>query len=117
MVGVLMLTNEEFTGLVYQSARHMSASSDVRIEIDLRTGILSIPSTFGTLQTFEIDMDILYKDQLPLGAPARISVKHSDILKGALRAYLRSLMLESCYDAEPLTDCFERITNDVLYMT
>ena len=116
MVGVLMLTNEEFTDLVYQSARHMTASSKVPIEFDLRAGTLTIPSTFGTVQTFELDMDNLQKQQLQLGAQGRFSVRHSDILKAALRAYLRSLMLASCYDAEPLTECFDRITGDVLYM-
>ncbi|CAN9172437.1 unnamed protein product [Alternaria alternata] len=92
MVGVLMLTNEEFTDLVYQSARHMTASSKVPIEFDLRAGTLTIPSTFGTVQTFELDVDNLQKQQLQLGAQGRFSVKHSDILKAALRTYLRSLM-------------------------
>lgn len=116
MVGILMLTNEEFTDLVYQSARHMTAPSKAPIEFDLRAGTLTIPSTFGTIQTFELDMDVLQKQQLQLGAQGNISVKHSDVLKAALRAYLRSLMLASCYDAEPLIDCFDSITEDVLYM-
>ncbi|EHL00948.1 hypothetical protein M7I_3066 [Glarea lozoyensis 74030] len=116
MVGILMLTNKEFTELVYQSARHMTHSSQVRIELDLRAGTMVIPSTFGTTQTFELDMEVLYGDNLQLGALGKISAKHSDILKAALRAYVRSLMLASCYDAEPLTECLESITSDTLYM-
>ncbi|CAN9418822.1 unnamed protein product [Alternaria alternata] len=117
MVGILMLTNEEFADLVYQSARHMTVSSKVPIEFDFRAGTLTIPSTFGTVQTFELDVENLQRQQqLQLGAQGKISVEHSDILKAALRAYLRSLMLASCYDAEPLTDCFDSITGDILYM-
>ncbi|QGA21755.1 hypothetical protein EYB26_009466 [Talaromyces marneffei] len=116
MVGILMLTNAEFAELVYQSARHMTSLSQARVEIDLRTGVLTVPSAFGTVQTFEIDVHILYRASLQLGSQEKISVKHSDILKAALHAYLRSLMLTSCYDAEPLIACFETMKSDIFYM-
>ncbi|OJJ46803.1 hypothetical protein ASPZODRAFT_16552 [Penicilliopsis zonata CBS 506.65] len=117
-IKILTLTNDEFANLVYHSARHLSSNaSSLRVEYDTRSGILTIPGLFGTVQTFEIDVAVLKQSQLQLGSRGIISLKHSDVLKVALRAYLRSLVLSSCYDAEPLTSCFENVTSDVLYMS
>lgn len=84
MTAILVLTNVEFTELLYQSSRHMTATSNINVEFDLQAGIMIVPGTFGTLQTFEVDMHAVFKGELQLGRRGKISVSHSDILKAAL---------------------------------
>ena len=100
MIGVLMITNDEFASLVYQSARHLEVSSQSRVEIDMRAGMIKVPSTFGVVQTFEVDVHVL--DFTGTRSRDDFPVKHSAVLIAALRASIRSQMLSLCIPSGPL---------------
>lgn len=105
IIGILMLTNEEFAGLVSQSARHLEVSTSSVVEIDLRAGSLKVPSAFGIMQSFIVDVHAIYTDATM--ATETISVNHTMVLVAALKACLRSFMLENCLEAEPLFKLLE----------
>lgn len=100
MVGILMLTNEEFSSLVTHSTRYLDTSSESTIEFDLREGTVRVPSIFGLLQTFYVDMDVLY----PASGRTRevFKVAYPYVLIAALHACLCSTMLKNSLDAAPL---------------
>lgn len=91
MVGVLTITNDESYSLLYQSARYLDVSSYSHTEFDLRAGTIKVPSAFGVIPTFEVDLHIF-----PQGRTRNredVTVKQSVILISALRACVRSHML------------------------
>jgi len=115
MIGVLVLTNEEFEMIVYQSARYLDASSqNSEVTCNLRNGTLVVPSVFGVTQTFEVDMTIFGSDNSQ--AQQDVTIKHPVILLAALKAYLRSLMLSNCIDAGPVKGMLNINSDDVYKM-
>ena len=58
MVGVPTITDDEFYSLLYQSVRHLDVSSHSHPEFDLRAGTIKVPSAFGVMKTFEVDLYI-----------------------------------------------------------
>ena len=100
IVGVLMIANEEFSGLVSQSARHLEVSTSSVVEIDLRAGTLKVPSAFCIIQSFAVDLHAIYSDT---GVENEtLSVNHSMVLVASLKACLRSFLLKNCLESEPL---------------
>lgn len=114
MIGVLMITNDEFATLVYQSARHLDVSSQSRVEIDMRAGKVKVPSTFGVVQTFEVDVHVL--DFASTRSRDDLSVKHSAVLIAALRASIRSQMLSLCIPSGPLHGMIGKDRGDVFHL-
>lgn len=102
MIGILMITNEEFQELFYQSLRHLQQATHSTIEVDTRAATISIPSAFGVLQTFTLDLDRVYPDQKRGHDP--ISVPYSAIVIASLKSCIRSQMLRDCFDAGPLIE-------------
>lgn len=113
-IEILTLTNEEFRTLVYQSARYLEVSSQTQTELDPRTGTLRVPSAFGVVQVFEIDVSIF--EHIPGLALSQnpTTLAHSQILLGALRAYVRSRMLSLCIDAQPVAAALDHEGVDFL---
>jgi hypothetical protein len=56
-MGILMITNFEFQRLVYQSIRHLNEVTSSTIQLDMRVTTLKVPSEFGVMQHFQMDMD------------------------------------------------------------
>ncbi|PVH72313.1 hypothetical protein DL98DRAFT_610858 [Cadophora sp. DSE1049] len=100
IVGILMIANEEFSGLVSQSARHLEVSTSSVVEIDLRAGTLRVPSAFGVIQSFVVDLHAIYPDTR--SESETLSVNHSMVLVASLKACLRSFLLKNCLESEPL---------------
>ena len=112
MVGVLTITNDESYSLLYQSARYLDVSSYSHTEFDLRAGTIKVPSAFGVMQTFEVDLHIF-----PRGRTRNredVTVKHSVILISALRACVRSHMLANCIHARPLMRVLDKYDEDYI---
>lgn len=112
MVGILMITNEEFQELFYQSLRHLQQATNSTIEVDTRAATISIPSAFGVLQTFTLDLDKVYPDQERGHDP--LSVPYSAIVIAALKSCTRSQMLQDCFDAGPLIEFVQDCSDLVL---
>lgn len=109
MVEILVLTNEEFSDLVYQSARYIETSSKSQIEFDLRAGSVMVPSAFGALQIFQVDMEIMSTGTNATSSNSRdtVTVKHDVVLLAALRAFVRSSLLNLCPDADAVNALLE----------
>ena len=112
MVGILMITNEEFQELFYQSLRHLQQATNSTIEVDTRAATISIPSAFGVLQTFTLDLDKVYPDQQRGHDP--LSVPYSAIVIAALKSCTRSQMLQDCFDAGPLIEFVQDCSDLIL---
>lgn len=112
MIGILMMTNEEFQELFYQSLRHLKQATLSTIQIDVRAATISIPSAFGVLQTFTLDLDRMYpshiRNQESMTAP------YSAIVLASLKACVRSKMLDYRFDAAPLMNFIEACPDVVL---
>jgi hypothetical protein len=106
-IGVLMITNAEFRAMIAQSARHLDTSLNPSVQLDLHEASLIVPSTFGIMQHFPLDFDVLYTNGVVDG-DLMISIKHSTIMLSALRASLRSAFLVASIDSLPL---FESVMN------
>lgn len=96
----MMITNREFMSLVRQSARRFDQAPNAAIEVDMRSGVLEIPSAFGILQEFPLSITELYPDRT--FTDEVISVSYSAVLISTLRACLRSAMLRDCFSSNPL---------------
>ncbi|KAF2645198.1 hypothetical protein P280DRAFT_531169 [Massarina eburnea CBS 473.64] len=118
MIGILMLRNEEFRGLVYDSVRYIATSSKTEIEFDLRHGTIAVPGAFGAIQTFEVDLEVLMlagKTVQP-DRTDNLKVKHGLILIGALRACVRSQLLSCCPDQSWMPELLDDYRENVVYV-
>jgi hypothetical protein len=100
MIGVLMMTSEEFAFLAQQSARYFAKSVESVVEVDLRSGIVKVPLPFGGLQNFTVDLDSLYENWVP--RDETVQVKYTFVMLACLRACLRSFLLSIRFDGYPL---------------
>ena len=112
MVGILMLTNQEFQELLYQSLRHLQETSLSVVQVDLRAATIKIPSAFGFMQTFVLDLDRMYPSQDR--SHDTQSVPYSAVVLAALKGCLRSYMLQQCFDSGPLLQMIDRCSDVVL---
>jgi hypothetical protein len=117
MLSILMITNREFAKLVTESARHLrefpTNATQARVEVNLYNGTVKIPSGFGFMRTFVVDMDVLYpneeRDQ------QAIMVEYPILLLCCLRASLRSKMLCMALHSDPLLATMEML-GDIVRM-
>ena len=112
MVGMLMLTNKEFQELLYQSLRHLQETSLSVVQVDLRAATIKIPSAFGFMQTFVLDLYRMYPSQGR--SHDTQSVPYSAVVLAALKGCLRSYMLEQCFNARPLWKMIDQCSDVVL---
>ena len=112
MVGVLMLTNEEFQELFYQSLRHLQETSLSVVQVDLRAATIKIPSAFGFTQTFVLDLDRMYSSQDR--SHDTQNVPYAAVVLAALKGCLRSHMLRQCFDSGPLLKMIDQCSDVVL---
>lgn len=122
MVGVLLLTNDEFRELVYHATRHIQEGTsniqDAETVVNFDTGHVVVAGAFGVKHTFVVDMENL-TEHLPdyplhnLGHSAKISF--AAVLLASLKAYLRSHMLSRCIDGETIESVmnYEHDTYDI----
>ncbi|KIW19718.1 hypothetical protein PV08_00292 [Exophiala spinifera] len=107
MVGVLVLTNEEYRELIYQSTRHLdktAKSPDVETEFDLDTGNVTVSGPFGVKHVFVVDLAELTQ-HLPDHVPSQrriFRIDHATILLAAVKAHLRSLLFSECIDGSDI---------------
>ena len=101
MIETLMLLHPDFQDLFHQSLRHLNRTVEATIRVDIKPGYVVVPSAFGGLQTFELDLDNIFtveeRNQDALDVP------YSTVVIASLRACTRSRMLSDCHDARPLT--------------
>ena len=100
MIGILMITNQEYQELFYQSLRHLQQTTTSTIQVDMRAGTIKIPSAFGVLQTFILDLDRVIRGQTR--SHDSVNVPYSATVLASLRGCLRSQMLRDCFNADPL---------------
>ncbi len=112
MIGILIITNEEFRSLFYQSLRNVEQATLSTIQVDMRTATIMVPSAFGILQTFVLDLDDIYPDQTWSYDP--VIVPYSAIVLAALKSCLRSQMLMDCFHADPLFQMAYKVKDVVL---
>ena len=100
VVGILMVTNVEFQELLHGSIRNLKETTRSDIQLDLRSTTLKVPSAFGVMQHFPVDMDQILPEE-PRGHES-IAVSHTAVILAGLRGALRCMMFLSCPDADPL---------------
>ncbi|KAF1950809.1 hypothetical protein CC80DRAFT_576495 [Byssothecium circinans] len=100
IIGVLLITNEEFATFVRQSARHFDKSISASLEVALRTGYVKVKLPFGGVQDYPVDMEDLYTDWQP--KDETIVVNYTVIMLACLRASMRSYLLNIRFDGHPL---------------
>ncbi|KAJ9633311.1 hypothetical protein H2204_007207 [Knufia peltigerae] len=107
MVGVLVLTNQEYRDLIYQSTRHLdkiAKPSDVETVFNLDTGNVTVSGPFGVKHVFVVDQGELLK-HLPghtAGQRRVFRIDHATILLAAVKAHLRSLLFSECIDGSDI---------------
>ena len=112
MVSVLMLTNEEFQELFYQSLRHLQVTSESVVQVDLRAATIKIPAAFGFTQTFALDLDRMYPSQDR--SHDTQNVPYAAVVLAALKGCLRSYMLSQCFDSGPLLKMIDQCSDVML---
>ncbi|KAL6246371.1 hypothetical protein RBB50_006607 [Rhinocladiella similis] len=121
MVGILVLCNEEYRELIYQSIRHSdnttrSAHTDTEFEFD--TGNVTVSGPFGVKHIFVVDLSELLR-HLPDHTPSprrNFRINHANILLAAMQAHVRSLLFSECIDGsdiKTIMDCGK----DVYFMS
>ena len=113
MIGVLVLTNEEFVSFVRQSARHFKQSIGGSITVEMRTATVKVGLPFGGSQDFPVDMKALQTDWR--FRDDTITVTYTALILACTRACLRSYLLSIREDGHPL---LKRILemDDVIYV-
>ena len=113
VAGILMITNLNFQDLLHDSIRNLREITQSNIQLNLRSTTLKVPSSFGIMQHFPVDMDQILPDE-----PRRhetIAVTHTAVILAALRGAVRCAMVLTCYDADPLLSLVGDF-EDVVYM-
>jgi hypothetical protein len=113
VIGILAITNNEFSELVQQSLRNIEETSSSNISLDLRSTTLKVPSAFGVVQHFIVDWD-----QISSGQPRpfqTVPVSYTVVVLASLRSLLRCMMLKESLEADPLLNMAES-WKDVVYM-
>jgi hypothetical protein len=100
IIGVLMMTNEEFASFVHQSARHFDKSVSGSLEVALGTGHVKVKLPFGGVQDYPVDMKVLYADWQ--SGDETVPVKYTVAMLACLRASMRSYLLNIRFDGFPL---------------
>lgn len=100
VIGVLMITNQEFVSFVRQSARHFEKSISGSLEVNLGTGHVKVKLPFGGVQEYPVDMKDLYADWQP--GDENVTVKYTVVMLACLRASMRSYLLNIRFDGFPL---------------
>jgi hypothetical protein len=104
-IGVIMLTSAEFRDLIAQSARLIPQSKDKVVVLEVsQLPTLNIPSSMGVVQKFPIDRSVICLDQHV--STEIIEIKYHHLLFGALKACLRSVLLDTSLDSTPLFEAF-----------
>ncbi|KAJ5355699.1 hypothetical protein N7517_010308 [Penicillium concentricum] len=104
-IGVVMLTSAEFRDIIAQSARLIPQSKDKCVVLDLgQSPTLNIPSSMGVVQKFPLDLSVLCPDQQVRNE--LIEINYHQLLFAALKACLRSVVLETSLDSTPLFEAF-----------
>ena len=62
VAGILMITNLEFQELLHTSIRNLQEITRSDIQLDLQSTTLKVPSAFGIMQHFPVDMDQILPD-------------------------------------------------------
>lgn len=117
IIGILTVTNVEFQELVYQSMRHLRESTTATVELDMRAGTIKVPSAFGVMQQFIVDLDRIFPEDMR--SHETISVRQTTVVLAAMKSCLRSEMLKSCHDTTPLLKLVQEVQEqgDVVYLS
>lgn len=113
-VGVLMITNPEFRALIAQSARHIPASVNTSVVVDVENGCLTIPTVMGIMQKFAIDFDAVMHENDRQDTPITLSYTMLMIL--SLKASLRSTFFETSLDSLPLFEKVMSMKDQIAYV-
>jgi hypothetical protein len=99
MIGVLMMTNQEFASFVRQSARHFDKSIAGSFDVALM-GHVRVKLPFGGTQEYPVDMKDIYADWQP--RDEIVPVNYTVATLACLRASMRSYLLNIRFDGYPL---------------
>jgi hypothetical protein len=111
-VGVLMLTSAEFRAIIVQSARLIQVSIDKTVDLAFgHRPLFKVPSVMGVTQEFPVDFEALFPAK-DLALPI-VKVKFQDIMFSALKACLKSAVLETSLDSGPLFEAFMNMSEKV----
>ena len=107
-----MLTSAEFRSLITQGARHIAISANSDYDLVFQPApSLAIPSVMGATQHFPLDLEYLFP-KIDLNIPTR-KVKYQEIMFVALKACLRSAVMETSLDSGHLFDAFVNMSETV----
>lgn len=116
LIGVLMISNEEFNELKYHSLRRLPATAQTIADAIISVGEITtveILSALGITQMFMVDLDRIWPEHQR--KPQRIAVSYPTIFIAATKACLRSVMLMNCFDAGSLIEAVESM-DEVIYV-
>lgn len=114
-VQALVLTNTEFREIVGQSIRRIEECAGLIIKLDLVTSTINIPTVFGIVQKFPIEISVLLDEPLSVQGQGHFDIGYTELLMLVLKASLRSAFLETSLDSLPL---FKKVMsmNDVIHV-
>ena len=98
--GVLIITNQEFEMLMYQSMRHLQRAATSNVSVSLQDGNLAVPSAFGVTQDFTVDLDGVDPDSMRDTDP--VLIRYSAVILVATKACLRISKLKYSFDSRPM---------------
>lgn len=111
-VCILTITNAEFLSLVGQASRYANARTSTGLIIDPKNEVVKVPSTMGIIQEFPMDLCKLYPQPVPQDYPQEeIMLPLHIVVLAALKACLRSALLQGSWPAEPLVRWIAQYTN------
>lgn len=113
VVQVVTVTSPEFRDIFSQSIRELQACLSTKIALDTAAGTLNVPTVFGSIKKFPIELDSLLSDPQALRQQDQIELPYVRVVLMVFKACLKSTFLKTSLGSDPLFEEAFR-TNEIL---
>ncbi|KAH9240173.1 hypothetical protein K456DRAFT_1719498 [Colletotrichum gloeosporioides 23] len=113
-VGVVTITSAEFRDFLTSVVRMIPESTGKSVTLDLGpASTLNVPSVMGVIQKYPVDITQIFPgENISIEA---VEIRFHHLIFAALKACLRSTVLETSLDSTPLFEAFLQM-NEVVHM-
>ncbi|KAK7921330.1 hypothetical protein PG985_009352 [Apiospora marii] len=103
-LGCVMLTSPEFRSIIAQATRLLAEGfgSSTTMVVNLDAGVIEVPTVLNFICMFPIEAEVLFDGVEPADRSGSVRLSLACVVLVCQRAALRSAMLDSALDSEPL---------------
>ncbi|KAK8006208.1 hypothetical protein PG991_012505 [Apiospora marii] len=103
-LGCVMLTSPEFRSIIAQATRLLAEGfgGNTAIVVNLDAGVIEVPTVLNFVCRFPIETEVLLDGVEPADGSGSVRLSLACVVLVCQRAALRSAMLDSALDSEPL---------------